>query len=405
MRQLAMGILKDVIDNIITEQQDITQKNIKTDNQLDRTVNMLKKNYPDITQDDKDRVENIVSSTKSTAEDIAVKIKEKNLVGDAATDIINQAKERGDLMKLSDYLESYETQITLASIQTGKHNLIDMMVKKGFSKEFSKWLMGYTRLTQPVTGATEIALAVILKDGRITKGNEQGDIKVDEEDVEVKGDYGNLRSTKGIASPTLVRKAIAQHLSNLLEKAGLPAIGNDVNKQKAKGSKKMVYSPDFNWQKDSWQTMFNMGFIEKDNWAHEVTLSYLFTQGLIKKEDRIELYRVILDAYFMNDKNIKMHDKWLVRLFDKDGNIDKKQFLIHWMAYAYEYYKKTDNFKYMLICNKKTGDIVCIKDDLLKEYDKTVKMLSRPNLTDDAGIQGVSFAIGLKTGSEKATAI
>lgn len=401
-RNPSIDLIRKANGDIISEKE---MPSINLDMQMDRIINNVKRNFKFMSQPDRDRVEFISGSTEQDKKDLLKLLRDRYITKDAAEEIIKEAGDGGNLVTLLRYLKTPEIQLTLESITGGLYNLVDLMVGKGFTKPFSLWLIDFAKKTNPVMGSGEVALALMLRDGRITRASEQGDIYIGDTSVEVKINSGRLRSTKGLAQGAQVRKKMVQMLNVFLSRAGYPEIGSDLPKKKSSGGKKQVdYTKEYNWQKDGWQTMFNMALNFKDNWAHEKVLIHLAKIEAVTKEERINFYRELLNAYFLDDKNPKSYDSWLKVCFDSKGNIKPKEFINRWMSYAYEYYKKTDKFDLTVVMDKKVGTITCVIDDLYNYLGKTISNWGVPNLSDEGNVQGQAFSIGIvKKGAKSST--
>ena len=79
-------------------------------------------------------------------------------------------------------------------------NIIDVYTQKIIDRAFVEWLLGYEWAATPNVGAGEAFISIMVAGARKTSSKEKGDVKIGEEELEIKGDGARLRGQKGFGS-------------------------------------------------------------------------------------------------------------------------------------------------------------------------------------------------------------
>lgn len=79
-------------------------------------------------------------------------------------------------------------------------NIIDVYTQKIMDRAFVEWLLGYEWAATPNVGAGEAFISIMVAGARKTSSKEKGDVKIGEEELEIKGDGARLRGQKGFGS-------------------------------------------------------------------------------------------------------------------------------------------------------------------------------------------------------------
>jgi hypothetical protein len=111
-------------------------------------------------------------------------------------------------------------------------NIIDVFTSKVSDRTFVEWLLSYEWAATPNVGAGEAFISIMVAGARKTSTKEKGDVKIGEQELEIKGDGARLRGQKGFGSAIEAGNQWSRFLKENVNKYNLgidvPAGGNNV---------------------------------------------------------------------------------------------------------------------------------------------------------------------------------
>lgn len=287
------------------------------------------------------------------------------------TDEVLKYDNSGEFAK---YIEKRDVSIKL--LMNKKINLVDVFSAKGINKQFLEFLITYRWPSTPAIGPAELALAILLDKARRPSSKEAGDLRIENEPIEIKGTGGRLRGQKGFGDGRAFKKNITTAFSLLTKKFKI----NNVD-----------LHTDISGVDD---TFWNF---TGNNWGAEKVAMDIIANAPKGKINSSEIANCVASGIVgifqkMNEKEVS---KRIEPYIKKTGEFDRQGFLKEFAIINFEYYCSQEDFNIMILADDKGNIFAFNKNDFAQHLGKNI-LVATPNFGDKAGSQGVVFSIKMK---------
>tara|TARA_R110000823_G_scaffold94888_1_gene207335 strand:+ start:2350 stop:3564 length:1215 start_codon:yes stop_codon:yes gene_type:complete len=254
----------------------------------------------------------------------------------------------------------------------GATKLTSLFSSTGINGNFLNWLAKYEWAGSPSVGKGEALLAILCKGGGKPQGK-KGDVYINNQEVEVKGNSGRLKGQKGYSDGQQASKLFGKGLKDLMSK--LDEKDRPIKLDKIPGAGSGSYQ---------------LGPSNIKNNALNNHAPILIKKKVAKRSDIVKIYKEALSAVFHG-----MSLSWIDKQINAKGQIssinsfDKEFFLA-----VFDYYVKVEKMNHIIVLNPNSGAMGYIGKGM--DPLSVVNIVSRPSFTSGAGSQGMTFAISAK---------
>jgi hypothetical protein len=254
----------------------------------------------------------------------------------------------------------------------GATKLTSLFASTGINSNFLNWLAKYEWAGSPSVGKGEALLAVLCKGGGKPQGK-KGDVYIDNQEVEVKGNNGRLKGQKGYSDGQQASKLFGKGLKDLISK--LDEKDRPIKLDKVPGGGSASYQ---------------LGPSNIKNNVLNNHAPFLIKKKVAKKSDIVKIYKEALSSVFHG-----MSLSWIDKQIDAKGqissitNFDKEFFLA-----VFNYYVQVEKMNHIIVLNPNSGAMGYIGKGM--DPLSVVNITSRPSFTSSAGSQGMTYAISAK---------
>lgn len=390
-------------------------KNERLKNKIIKYLNILKENSEKFYENfDKmrEKLQEIVKLPEDYANQISIEVEDKF---DAA-----------EVKSLLNYLDNRTLQ--LSNWCNKKSTFDDLFESAGIniSNDFKLYLINKTFDSTPSIGKTEILFSIIFNKGRRPSSDEHGDVRVNGNAVEVKGQGARLGGQRGYSKGFLVVKYFKDWF-----KVNNPDLKKDIDSYDNQSFNFNItnfknYQNSFlklcgtsNIELDKAKEIFKNGI--KEMYTNEKEFQSAFNEFnfiddfLIKtstkenNEETIRKAKEDLEALVeLNDKKkIKKQEKLIAKLeAEHSSNANSEtlfkikntdDFFNTFLCFSLRYYQLIEKFEYLAVVNGK--EFIILNNESLNDKEKivnSINLMIMPNFSTNAGEQGAKTAISLK---------
>lgn len=286
----------------------------------------------------------------------------------------------------NEQIVSYINNRDVTIEQIDGKNIIDVFSQKISDRKFLEWLLAYEYPSQPSVGAGEVFISIMIANARKTSTKEKGDVKIGEQELEIKGDGARLRGQKGMG----IGVEVGNYWSNFLkEKSKI----NNIELQIPEGGT-------------------NFYNFVKNGWAFDTVGQQLIanSQGKFTLQDLLLGWKEGLRKLYLSSK---IEDYSFIDSSYENGNLNKSKFINGLALFSLKYYFNIENIEKLLVGKFKLAEVAKEKTKTVafKRYG-TVSLITLEDVTTGnalnkatytlpsfgatAGVQGGSTSINIK---------
>jgi len=328
------------------------------------------------------KVKNILSKSEEKEANITDVLTKLNIPPAHAKLISEKIFESPNSEQIVAYINNRD--ITIEQVD-GK-NILDVFAQKISDKKFLEWLLAYEYTANPSVGAGEVFVSIMIANARKTSTKEKGDVKIGEQELEIKGDGARLRGQRGMGTGV----EVSNYWSNFLN-------------EKAK-----IYNLDI--QIPEGGTNF-YNFV-KNGWAFDTVGQQIITnsQGSFNLQQLIIGWKEGLRKLYLSSK---LEDYAFIDSSYENGVLNKSKFINGLVLFSLRYYFTIENLEKLLVGKfklaeaakektktvafKRYGTVVLINlEDINTGNALNKATYTLPSFGASAGVQGGSTSINIR---------